>query len=157
MTSTPERDARSPDDGIDWRACMRCALVGLAVIVPTTVVRVVLDREVDDFDDSGWIYPLFVIILAGYFAAGWVASRNRFDTPLMHGTIAGFGVFVAWIPIRILIWAVREDERSLFSGREAALRPGQIFGHLMIAATLGMLGAAIGDRLARRRRATDPA
>ncbi|MBM3672304.1 MAG: hypothetical protein FJW86_09030 [Actinobacteria bacterium] len=153
MTGPPTPAAA--DESIDWRACVRGALLGLAVIVPTTIVRVVLDRELDDFDDSGWVYPLFLLILAGYFAAGWVASRDRPATPLIHGTIAGVGVLIAWIPIRVIIWAIREDDRGLFSGREAALRPGQIFGHLMIAATLGMLGALVGQRLGQRGQASD--
>jgi hypothetical protein len=139
------------DEAIDWRTCARGAVVGLAVIVPTTIARVVLDREIDDFDDSGWVYPLFVLILVAYFAAGWIAGRARPTAPLTHGTLAGIGVLLAWIPIRIVIWAVREEDRSLVAGRDAALRPGQVFGHLVIAAALGMLGAVVAARLGRRR------
>ena len=133
---------------------LRGALIGLAIIVPVTVVRVVLDREIADFDDSGWIYPLFVLILVGYGAAGWVAGRSRPDAPLAHGALAGLGVLVLWIPIRIVIWAVREDGRGLVSGDRAALGPGQLFGALVIAATLAMLGALVASRLASRRAAT---
>ena len=152
----PDAGLPSPpatDDSIDWRVVARGALVGLAIIVPTTVLRVVLDREINDFDDSGWIYPLFVLILVGYLAAGWVAGRARPDTPLTHGTLAGLGVLVVWIPVRVAIWAVREENRELFAGRDAALRPGQVFGHLVIAAALGMLGAVLAARLGRRRAA----
>ena len=144
------------DQSIDWRVVVRGALVGLAVIVPVTVLRVVLDREVADFDDSGWIYPLFVLILVGYFLAGWIAGRARPDSPMTHGTLAGIGVLVVWIPIRILIWAVREDDRALFSGDDAALRPGQVFGALVIAAALGMLGGWIGERFLRRKELVNP-
>lgn len=134
--------------GIGWRACARGVVVGLAIIVPTTILRVVLHREIDNFDDSGWIYPLFLLILIGiaYFAAGWIAERARPDSPYTHGAIAGLGVLVVWIPVRIVIWVVREDGRALFSGRHAALRPGQVFGHLVIAATLGMFGALLSTR-----------
>jgi hypothetical protein len=135
----------------DWRVVLRGALIGLAIIVPVTVLRVVLDREVRDFDDSGWIYPLFVLILVGYFVAGWVAGRARPDTPLMHGTLAGIGVLVLWIPARIVIWAVREDGRGLVSGDKAALRPGQVFGAFVIAAALAMFGGWFGARLRLRR------
>jgi hypothetical protein len=139
-------------DAIDWRVVLRGALFGLAVIVPVTVVRVILDREVHEFDDSGWIYPLFVLILLAYGLAGWVAGRARPDAPLTHGALAGLGAFVLWIPIRVIIWAVREDGRALFSGDDAALSPGQIFGQLVIAAAIGMLGAVIAARLGARRR-----
>lgn len=136
---------------LDWRVVLRGALVGLAIVVPVTVLRVVLDREVTDFDNSGWIYPLFVLLLVGYFAAGWVAGRARPDAPYSHGALAGIGVLVLWIPIRIAIWAVREDGRALVDGDRAALRPGQIFGHVVIAATLAMIGAVLAARMAARR------
>lgn len=116
------------------------------MIVPLTVVRVILDRELTDFDKSGWVYPLFVLILVAYFLAGWVAGRTETDTPLMHGALAGMGVLVLWIPIRIVIWAIREDDRGLFRGSNAALRPGQLFGSLVIAATFAMMGGLLASR-----------
>ncbi len=146
MSDSTPPTAFGSDGGIGWRACARGAVVGLAIIVPTTILRVVLDREIDDFDDSGWIYPLFLLILIGYLAAGWIAGRARPDSPFTHGALAGLGVLVVWIPVRIVIWAVREDGRELFAGRHAALRPGQVFGHLVIAATLGMFGALLSTR-----------
>jgi hypothetical protein len=133
---------------------LRGALVGLAVIVPVTILRVVLDRELSNFDDSGWVYPLFVLILAGFFMAGWVAGRARPTVPLTHGALAGAGSLVVWIPIRIAIWAIREDGRGLFSGPKAALAPGQVCGDLVIAAALGMLGAWLGARSRLRHSTT---
>jgi hypothetical protein len=154
---TASGDARSgpTDAAIDWRVVLRGALIGLAVIVPVTVLRVVLDREVRDFDNSGWIYPLFVLILVAYFTAGWVAGRARPDSPLTHGTLAGIGVLVLWIPVRIVIWAVREDGRGLVSGDHAALSPGQVFGAFVIAAALSMLGGWLGARYLRQRAGAD--
>jgi hypothetical protein len=145
------------DPTVDWRVVLRGSLVGLAIIVPVTVLRVVLDREVRDFDDSGWIYPLFVLILIGYMVAGWVGGRARPDTPLMHGSLAGIGVLVLWIPARIVIWAVREDGRGLVSGDKAALRPGQVFGAFVIAAALSMFGGWLGARVRVRRADATPA
>lgn len=137
-------------DAIDWRVVVRGACYGLAVIIPVTVLRAVLDSEVHEFDDSGWIYPLFVLILVAYGFAGWVAGRARPDAPLTHGALAGLGAFVLWIPIRVVIWAVREDGRGLFGGDDAALNPGQVFAQLVIAAGIGMLGAVIAARISRR-------
>jgi len=164
MTTTPERATGSDGTpcpgagepaGISWRVVLRGSLVGLAIIVPVTVLRVVLDRELADFDDSGWIYPLFVLLLVGYFAAGWVAGRAEPTAPLTHGALAGIGVLVLWIPIRIAIWAVREDGRALFTGDRAALRPGQVFGQIVIAATLSMAGALVAARVGRGRATTE--
>jgi hypothetical protein len=71
---------------------------------------------------------------------------------LSHGALAGLGAFVLWIPIRVVIWAVREDGRALFSGDDAALSPGQVFGQLVIASAIGMLAAVVAARLETRRR-----
>ena len=140
---------------VDWRAVARGALVGFSVIVPVTVLHAVLDHEIRDFDDSGWRSVLYLFILGGFLAAGWVAGRLREDTPFMHGTFAATGALVLWIPARIVIWAAREDDRGLISGKDAALRPGQLFVTLLIAVSLGMFGAWLGARLVARARSSE--
>jgi hypothetical protein len=141
----------TPGDGpaiVDWRAVGRGALLGLLVLVATSVVEALLDRNIDTFRDSGWIYPLFVAILFGYALGGWQAGRLVPDAALTNGLLAGIGAFALWIPVRIVIWLVRDENRGLFSGHSAALRPGQILGHLVIAAALGTLGGWLGARSA---------
>jgi hypothetical protein len=145
--------------GLDWGAVVRGALAGLAVVAAVAIVHAVLAHKVTDFDDSGWQYPLFVLVLAGYVLAGWVgqwsaAQRGSADSPLTVGALSGLGVLVCWLPIRILIWAVRDESRGLFTGDDAALRPGQVFGHVVIAVGLGMLGAFLATRIARRSERT---
>jgi hypothetical protein len=147
----PHTDATT---GPDRGAIVRGALAGLAVMVAVALLHAILDHEVTDFDDSGWQYPLFVIVLVGYGIAGWVGQRSATQrgssgTPLMVGALSGLGVLVAWLPIRIAIWLVRDESRALFTGDDAALRPGQVFGHVVIAAGLGMLGAFLANRIAR--------
>jgi len=144
--ATPANDAAV----VDWRAVFRGALLGLLVLVAASVVEAILDRNIDTFRDSGWIYPLFVVILAGYALGGWQAGRTAPGAALTNGLLAGVGAFVLWIPVRIVIWLVRDENRGLFSGHSPALRPGQIFGHLVIAAALGMLGGFLGSRSALR-------
>ncbi len=140
---------RPSEDSIDWPIVLRGAVTGLLVIVPATILRVILDRETHNFNASGWVFPLFVLILAGFFAAGWVAGRVRPATPLTHGSVAGVGALVLWIPIRVVIWAVHDNGRGLFRGTDAALAPGQLFGNLVIAAGIGMLGGWLGARYRR--------
>jgi hypothetical protein len=140
---------------VHWRAVLVGALVGLATLIAFSVISALLDHYLDDFDNSGWIYPLFVGVLVGYAVAGFVAGRASADGALTNGTLAGLGAFVLWIPVRILIWLVRDEDKGLFSGHSAVLRPGQIFGHLVIAAALGMFGGWLGARaVARARNAT---
>ena len=151
---TVPSDPATTDDSavVDWRAVGRGALLGLAVLVAASVVEAILDRNIDSFRDSGWIYPLFVVILIGYALGGWQAGRRVPDAALTNGMLAGLGAFVLWVPVRILIWVVRDEDRGLFAGHSPALRPGQILGHLVIAAALGMLGGYLGGRAAARAR-----
>jgi hypothetical protein len=143
------------DTRLDWRSVARGALVGFAVIVPVTIIQAVLQHDLADYDHSGWRYPLFVLILAAYLAAGWWAARGRIDEPFTYGTLGAVGALVLWIPTRVVIWAVREDDRGLFTGSKAVLRPGQVLGHLLIAAAIGMLGGWLSAR--RAARAAGPA
>jgi hypothetical protein len=137
---------------VHWRAVFAGALAGLCVVVGASVADAILDHNIDTYQDSGWRYLLFVVILFGYALAGWQAGRMVPDAFLTNGALAGVGAFVLWIPVRIAIWFVRDDQRGLFDGHRAALRPGQLFGQLVIASALGMLGGFIGARAAARAR-----
>lgn len=134
---------------LSWPSITRGALAGLAIVVVAAIARAVLNHQMDDFKKSIWVYLLFVLVLVGYFVAGYVAGRARPDTPLANGALAGLGAVVLWIPIRVVIWAVREDGHALLKGNQAILRPGQIFGALVISTALGMVGALIAARRSR--------
>lgn len=149
MSTEPTPVNRS---SVAWGPMLRGALVGLCVLVAASVIEAILDRNVSDFKDSGWIYPLFVAILVGYAIGGYVAGKAVPDSPLTNGLLAGVFAFLLWIPVRILIWAVRDENKGLFTGHSPAIRPGQLFGHIVIAAGLGMLGGWLGGRAALRAR-----
>lgn len=156
-TGSPE----SPSS-VDWVAVISGAAAGLGIVIVAAALHAILDHNVNNLDDSGWVLPLFVLVLLGYGLAGWVAQRSATShassgSPLTHGALAGIGVLVLWLPIRVLIWIARDEDRGLFSGKDAALRPGQVFGHLVIAAGLGMLGAYLAARVARRATRTTEA
>jgi hypothetical protein len=135
---------------IQWHAVLVGTLVGLGLLVALSVIEAILNRSLDNFDDSGWIYPLFVGVLVSYAFAGFLAGRAAPAGALTNGTLAGLGAFVLWVPVRILIWVVRDEDKGLFSGHAAVLRPGQLFGHIVIASALGMLGGWIGARVVTR-------
>ena len=130
---------------VNRTAIVRGAAVGLALIIPITILGAVLDRALDDFEDSGWRVLLAVLIAVAYGVAGWVAGRMS-HYPLTNGALAGVCTFVVWIPVRIVIWLLRDEHRGLVSGSEPVLKLGQIFGQLVLATAIGMLGGFIADR-----------
>ncbi|MFM8303999.1 MAG: hypothetical protein ACKOA9_06855 [Actinomycetota bacterium] len=153
-SGAPPGEPHPTPGAVCWPAVARGAGVGLAVLVVVATVRAILDRSVEDFDASGWTLPLFVALLAGYFLAGWVAQRAAEergvpDAPYTHGALAGLGAFAAWVPLRVAIWLVRDEQRGLVRGPDGALRPGQVFGALVIAAGIGLLGATLAARRTR--------
>ncbi len=133
------------EGAVNRTAIVRGAAVGLALIIPITILGAILDRAVDDFEDSALRVLLAVLITVAYGVAGWVAGRmSRY--PLTNGALAGVGAFVVWIPVRILIWLLRDEHRGLVSGSEPVLKLGQVFGQLLLATAIGMLGGFIADR-----------
>ena len=149
----PAPDGASPV--VVWPAILRGALVGVVLLAVVSVIAAIIDHNVRDFDDSGWIYPLFVATLASYGVAGWIGGRAAPAGPLSSGALAGVFAFVFWIPVRILIWLVRDEHKGLFTGHAPVLRPGQLFGHLVIAAGLGMVGGWLASRVVVRRAKSD--
>ena len=144
----------TPDEAdgvIDRHAVLTSAVVGLAILIAASVIDAVLDRNVDNYKDSGWRYVLFVMVLVGYFVAGVLAGRRAPGGALTNGALAGTLTFVLWVPVRMIIWAVRDEHEQLFTGVDPVFKPGQIFGHLVIASALGMLGGIIGARMVLKR------
>ena len=148
--TAPELESRA---AIRWPAVMRGALLGLALIVPITIVGAILDRSMDNFDSSGWRVVLALLIALTFVPAGAYAARLAPAAPLTNGALAGLGTFVAWLPLRVLIWLTRDDRPGLVSGRDPVFRPGQLFGFLVISTALGMLGGYLASR--RRVRGDD--
>ena len=136
---------------LSWPAIARGGLVTLVLLFTASVAQSIVDHNVTDFEHSGWIYPFFVAVLLSYAYGGSFAGASAPEAPLSNGALAGIAGFVAWLPLRIAIWLVRDEHRGIFTGTSPILRPGQIFGHIVIAAGLGMLGGLLGARAAARR------
>jgi hypothetical protein len=146
--SSSDLEARAT---VRWPAVIRGALLGLALIIPITILGAVLDRAMDDFEDSGWRVLLALLIALAFVPAGAYAARLARVAPLTNGALAGLGTFLVWLPLRLVIWVTRNGDRGLVSGHDPVFRPGQLFGFLVISTALGMLGGF----LASRRRAPD--
>jgi len=143
---------------IQGRAILRGALLGLVVIVPVAVLYALLHRAVDDFQNSGWA-PLFALsIVAAYLVAGVGAGRIALDAPLSNGALAGLGSLVLWLPLRVLIWAMRDATNGLFTGTDPVFSASRLLGQAALAVGLGALGAYFAARKARSRaNQSDPA
>jgi hypothetical protein len=143
---SPDLETRAT---VDWPGVARGALVGLALIIPITIVDAVLDRRINDFEDSGWRVLLALLIIAAFVPAGAYAARFARHAPLTNGALAGLGAFALWLVARVLIWLTRDDNRGLVSGRDPVFRLGQLFGFLVISTAFGMVGGYLASRRGR--------
>ena len=135
---------------IEGRAVLRGALMGLIVIVPVAVLYALLDRSIDDFQNSGWA-PLFALaIVIAYLVAGVGAGRIALGAPLSNGALAGLGALGLWLPLRVLIWAVRDASNHLFTGTDPVFSTSRLLGQAVLAVGLGALGAYFTARKTRR-------
>lgn len=131
---------------IDRHAITRGAAVGLLLFVPISALRVLVDRNVSDFDHSSWA-PIFALaIFAVYGISGSVAARIALDAPYSNGIVAAIGALLLWLPIRVLIWAVRDSDQQLFGGQNPVFTPARILGQIVFAAALGAIGAILASR-----------
>jgi len=135
---------------VDWRAAARGAALGAVIILSISAIGALIDRAMDDFDDSAWPVTLFLAILASYVIAGWWGGRAAGPrTPLITGALAGLGAFAVWVPVRVLIWVARDDSKGLFTGDDPVFTLGGVFANLVFAAALGMVGGLLSARRAR--------
>ena len=83
-----------------------------------------------------------------FLLAGFRAGTLVPTAPLSNGMLAALGALLVWIPIRIVVWLLREDDRGLVSGDDPVLRLGQLFSSAVFAIALGAIGAYVGARRA---------
>ena len=127
---------------IHARSVVVGALVALAIAVPAAILAQVLDEAGTVDDDSSWLMVLFVVILGGLAAGGYVAAANRPDAPLTNSALAALGAY----GLVQVIGAVR----LLASGDDVTWVAIPFFA--LLSAAAGMTGGLLADRRARRPR-----
>jgi drug/metabolite transporter (DMT)-like permease len=144
------------NDVVDRGAVARGALAGGAILGVVAVAILVTQDHVAHFTTSGWANLFKVFLLAAYFVAGWVAGKRAVDSPMTNGLLAGGGAMVLYIPLRIVIWLVRDEGKPLISGHDPALPLGSVVLGIMVGAVIGLFGAILAARSQRAsRRAPD--
>jgi hypothetical protein len=142
-------------DVLDGHAIAHGAAIGLLLFVPLSAVRVLIDQNVATFDHSGWAPVFAVALFVVYVVAGLVAARAAPDAPLSNAIVAAVGAFLLWIPIRMLIWAIRDASQGLFSGTDPVFTPARILGQIVFAAAFGAVGGWLAARRAAHRGSVD--
>ena len=118
------------------------ALVALAVAVPSAILAQTLDEAGTVDDDSGWLLVLFLLIIGGMVAGGYVAAYNRPDAPLTNSALAALAAYT----IVQTIGAIR----LLVAGEPVTWFAIPFFA--LLSSASGMTGGLIADHRARKPR-----
>ncbi len=116
--------------------------VALAICVPAALLAQLLDRADRVDDNSSVLLALFVVILAGMGAGGYVAARRRPDAPLSNGAVAALGAYLLVQTIGAMRLLARGDEVTWVAIPFFAL----------LAATAGVAGGLVADHRTRNPR-----
>jgi putative membrane protein (TIGR04086 family) len=115
------------------RGAVRSAVVWLPLAIISALV-------IDEDHPSAWAVPLFLGVLLGLVAGGWIASRAATTSPLLSGALAGLGGYVVVQAIGVA--------RRLVSGDD--VRWVNIVGTAVLAYGCGLTGAVLAERLRPR-------
>ena len=118
------------------------ALVALAVAVPTAVLAQALDEAGTVEDDSTWLIVLFVVVLGGMIAGGYVAATRRADAPLTNSALAALAAYLLVQTIAAIRLVVNDDSVAWAAIPFFAL----------LCAAAGMTGGLLADHRARKPR-----
>ncbi len=122
---------------IDWLTVRTAASAGLMIIIPAALVSAFL---VGEDGPVGWSVLFVLLVLLGFFVAGFGAGRLRNDTPMMHGSLAAMSCYA--------VVQIFGTIRRLSAGE--SIHPITYPLFLMIAAALGIAGAVFADWSARK-------
>lgn len=118
---------------LDPAGLIRGALVAVAICLPLAIVS---DIAIDEDDPSPIAIPLFLSILLGFAAAGWVGSRAAEAMPLATGAVAALAGFAVVQTAGLVIAVVGDGNVAL---------AGVVFSGLLAYGS-GLTGAVLGER-----------
>lgn len=123
---------------VDAPAAVRGALLSGIVWLPLAVISaLVVDRD----HPSGWAVPLFLGVLLGLVAAGWIASRAAAVSPLLTGALSALGGYLVVEAIGVV--------RRLVAGTDVPW--SRILFTAILAYGSGLTGAVLAERRKARR------
>ncbi|MEA3019069.1 MAG: hypothetical protein QOI47_593 [Actinomycetota bacterium] len=116
---------------LDLPAIRAGALVSIAICLPAALVaQAIVDEQANS--QPTIVYVLYVAVLAGFVAGGWVAAKRSDESPYSSGAVAALGGFVAIQAVGIVARIVGGD----------SIRIVLIVTNALLAYGCGLLGAA---------------
>ena len=119
-------------------------MVCLVVSVPAAVAQAVL-ADGDGGEQSNWVYLSLLAIVVAYLLGGAVAGRKATAAPMINGAAA---TVVAFAVVQFVAGVVR------IAGGDG-INPVALVFNVLLAASIGTVGAGIGTYLSNRSKVND--
>jgi hypothetical protein len=118
---------------VEREGVLRAAVTAVVLCLPLALLS---DIVIDEDDPSGWSIPLFLGVLLGFVAAGWVGSRSSARSPLATGALGALTGFVVVQAVGVLVAVMGDGDLAIAS---------IIFSGLLAYGS-GLTGAVLGER-----------
>src|SRR3954453_8519145 len=127
-------------DVTDTSAVARPAAIGLLLFVPLWAIPAAVVKEEHKFETSAWGVVLTLAVFAIYGIVGFLAPPMTPRAPPSNGMVAAISAFVLWIPVRIVIWAIRDTGKGLFGGVDPVFTPAPFLAQIVFPGGFGGIG-----------------
>ncbi len=124
---------------VERRAVLTGAAVGFAVAAAMILLWQLCDA-VFDLGDSSLVFVFYVVVLAGWVAAGVVAGRRAPAAPYTHGVLAAVASFLPLAVIGVVLALAKGDE----------LPAVEMGFNLLVAGSAGILGGVVAGGVGGR-------
>jgi hypothetical protein len=118
-------------------------LAGAKLAVLVAAASIVVAQAIKSLTGTDANLLLYLVLLGGLGAGGWVAGRRQPTSPLTHGALAALAAFVVVIMVNTVIDLVR--------GQEVADPVSLVFNGLM-SASAGIFGRFLAIVLPEREK-----
>ena len=115
---------------------LRGAGAAIAIAAPAALIGQALTSLDVIGDESNWIILFFLVIVAAFLVAGWLAARTSSGSPLRDGAAAAFVAYAVIQGVALV--------RVLIAGESADLV--RIVFNALLSASLGATGAIVSQR-----------
>lgn len=118
----------------------RAVLAGARLAMVVAAGAIVVAQAITSLTNSDANLLLYLVLLCGLGAGGWVAARRQPQSPLTHGSLAALSAYVVLIvvitgirialgheiagPVSLVFNGLMAASAGIFGGYLAVMRPG---------------------------------
>lgn len=122
-------------------ALVRGAAVGFVIAAASILLWQLCDAVFDLGEDSSVVFAFYLVVLAGWVTAGFVAGRRAPDAPYTHGVLAAVASFLPIAVAGVVLALARSEDVPAV----------EMVFNLLVAGSAGVVGGLVAGSTMMRR------